>query len=142
METKRDIAKIFADLKSLRSDNFVVEFWRKSEMVDFFSFRKCISILYQCTYPISSFQICRGASSLHILRKVRKTLEFCWRCGSSFVLIVLQNIEAIVPVRIRHLSQWKTLRTGRVTVYSVKSWGREGDLPLRQKNRIAKFVLS
>ena len=37
LETKRDIANFFWDLKSLRSDNFVVEFWRKSETVDFFS---------------------------------------------------------------------------------------------------------
>ena len=33
---KRDIAKIFADLKSLRSDTVVVEFWRKYDIVDFF----------------------------------------------------------------------------------------------------------
>ena len=30
-------------------------------------------------------------------------------------------------VRIRHLSQWKTLRTGRVTVYTVKYLGIEGE---------------
>ena len=36
LETKRDIAKIVADLESLRSDKSVVEFWRKSEIVDFF----------------------------------------------------------------------------------------------------------
>ena len=37
LETKKDIAKIVADLKSPRSDNVVVEFWRKTEKVDFFS---------------------------------------------------------------------------------------------------------
>ena len=36
-EKRYSIARIFADLKSLRSDNSVVEFWRKSEIVDFFS---------------------------------------------------------------------------------------------------------
>ena len=35
LETKRDIAKKFADLISLRSDNVMVEFWRKSEIVIF-----------------------------------------------------------------------------------------------------------
>ena len=32
METKRDVAKIIADLKFLKSGNFVVKFWRKSEI--------------------------------------------------------------------------------------------------------------
>ena len=40
LEKKRDIAKIVADLKSPRSDNVVVEVWRKSEIVDFFSCNK------------------------------------------------------------------------------------------------------
>ena len=41
-------------------------------------------------------------------------------------------------VRIRHLSQWNTLRTSRVTVYTVKSRGREGDLPPEAKKKIEK----
>ena len=38
-------------------------------------------------------------------------------------------------VRIRHLSHWKIMRTGRVTVYTVKSRDREGNLRLRQKTK-------
>ena len=35
LENEQRYCKKIADLKSLRSDNSVVEFWRKSEMVDF-----------------------------------------------------------------------------------------------------------
>ena len=37
LEIKKYIAKTVADKKSLRSDNSLVEFWRKSEIVDFLS---------------------------------------------------------------------------------------------------------
>ena len=55
--------------------------------------------------------------------------------GSKFALC--QTTEAVVPgSNPRHISQWKTLRTGRVTVYTVKSRGRDGDLPLRPKTKV------
>ena len=62
-----------------------------------------------------------------------------------FCLIPLLNLLHFVWVRfsvavykrfrIRHLSQWKFLKTGRVTVYAVKSRGREGNLSPRGKNK-------
>ena len=60
-----------------------------------------------------------------------------WRCGGS--LVALQTTEAAVPgSNPASLTVEKTLRTGRVTVYSVKSQGGEGDLPLRQKTQLGK----
>ena len=61
------------------------------------------------------------------------------RCGGSRLLMQWSQ------VRIRHISQWKnsdSLRIGRVTVYTVKSRGREGNLPLRPEKRRRKKTLS
>ena len=55
-----------------------------------------------------------------------------WRCGGSFV--ALHTTETVVPgSNPASLTVGKTLRTGRVTVYTVKSLGRKRNLPLRPK---------
>ena len=51
-------------------------------------------------------------------------------------MAALQTTEAVVPGA--NLSQVTTLRTSRVTVYTVKSRGREGDLPPEAKKKIEK----
>ena len=49
--------------------------------------------------------------------------------------------EAVVPgSNPASLTVAKTLRTGRVTVFTVKSRGREGNLPLRPKKREKKVA--
>ena len=53
---------------------------------------------------------------------------------------MLQTSEAVVPgSNPASLTVAKTLRTGRVTVYTVKSRGREGNLPLRLKKKGKKY---
>ena len=47
MGAERDIAKVFADLESFKSNNFVVK-WRKSEIVDFFLVTKRFPKKKQC----------------------------------------------------------------------------------------------
>ena len=49
--------------------------------------------------------------------------------------VALQTTEAGVPgSNPASLTQWKTLRTGRVTVYIVKSRGREREKKNPEKN--------
>ena len=60
---------------------------------------------------------------------MRMWLQMWWLVGNAQDYILRQWFR----VRIRLLSQWKTLRTGRVTVYTAcKILGHgEGNLPLR-----------
>ena len=61
-----------------------------------------------------------------------------WRCGGS--LAALQNTEAVVPgsntasLTEENSEDKQSHCVMTVYEYTVKSRGREGDLPLRQKN--------
>ena len=57
-------------------------------------------------------------------------------------MVALQTTETVVPGSIpASLTQQKALRTGRVTVYAVKSQGGEGNLPLRQKELLVRLPI-
>ena len=53
-------------------------------------------------------------------------------------MVALQTTEAAMVPGSNPASQRKNSRTGRVTVYTVKSRGKEGNLPMRQKKNIGR----
>ena len=94
----------------------------------------------------------RDGMTILILTMLFYTIAICQKNAHRhiFCLIPLLNLLHFVWVRfsvavykrfwIRHLSQWKFLKTGRVTVYAVKSQGREGHFSLRLQLKQCNFV--
>ena len=54
-------------------------------------------------------------------------------------MVALQTTEIVVPGSIpASLTQQKALRTGRVTVCTMKPWDKEGNLPSGNNNKYPK----